>query len=236
MIYIQSNKKRTLPHHFDAACAFYGALDSGLDVRLTSFDEVKSGKMDSLIRNNLFVGSTEFMNEVFSRINLNNVNLPLNSNRISTILTLKEAKESLKLNGKLFIKPIEKKLFSGLVLDGMEYSCLENLPEETLVYTYPVFKTKIIGEWRFYISRNKIADLRNYSGDFLTHPYYPYVLSIIEENRDTFPSTYTIDIGILSSGENVVIEFNDMWAIGNYGIPNDIYLRLLKERYFDIIK
>lgn len=55
--------------------------------------------------------------------------------------------------------------------------------------------------------------------------------SVIRSNKD-FPIAYTIDIGILESGENVVIEYNDMWAIGNYGIPNDLYLRLLKDRYF----
>jgi hypothetical protein len=27
-----------------------------------------------------------------------------------------------------------------------------------------------------------------------------------------------------------------MWAIGNYGIPNDLYLRLLRDRYFEIIR
>ena len=31
------------------------------------------------------------------------------------------------------------------------------------------------------------------------------------------------------------ISSNDMWAIGNYGIPNDIYLRVLKDRYFQIV-
>ena len=27
-----------------------------------------------------------------------------------------------------------------------------------------------------------------------------------------------------------------MWAIGNYGVSNDLYVRMLKDRYFDIIK
>ena len=31
------------------------------------------------------------------------------------------------------------------------------------------------------------------------------------------------------------VESNDMWAIGNYGRPNDIYIRLLRDRYFEII-
>lgn len=25
-------------------------------------------------------------------------------------------------------------------------------------------------------------------------------------------------------------------SIGNYGMPNDLYLRLLKDRYFEIVK
>jgi len=55
MVYIQSNIDRNLAHHFDCSCALYGAIDSGLDYRLTSFEEVKSGKFDNLIKNNLFV-------------------------------------------------------------------------------------------------------------------------------------------------------------------------------------
>lgn len=72
MIYIQSNSEKNLPHHFDAACAMYGAIESGCDFKLVSYEEVKSGKFDSLIRSRLFVGSVEFMNEVFSRIGLSN--------------------------------------------------------------------------------------------------------------------------------------------------------------------
>jgi hypothetical protein len=62
------------------------------------------------------------------------------------------------------------------------------------------------------------------------------VNSVIKDNLCTFPSSYTIDIGILEDKTNVVVEFNDMWAIGNYGVPNNIYLRMLRTRYFEIIK
>ena len=68
MIYIQSNKEKTLPHHFDCACALYGALDSAMDYRLTTFEEVAAGKFNALIKNNLFVGSVEFMREVFKNV------------------------------------------------------------------------------------------------------------------------------------------------------------------------
>ena len=42
MVYIQSDSERKLPHHFDAACGLFGALDNGQDIRLTSMEEVKS--------------------------------------------------------------------------------------------------------------------------------------------------------------------------------------------------
>lgn len=236
MIYIQSDSERKLPHHFDAACALYGAMDSGLDYRLTTIEEVMSGKFDALIRTKLFVGSTEFMREVFKRVNKNNVKLPSNSNRKAEIISLGDALERVKSGNKLFIKPIKIKLFTGLVLDKMEQGSLNGLPSDTMVMAYEPFSTRLISEWRVYIHNHKMTDSRNYSGAYEKGPDYDYVLKVIDENKkDDFPSAYTIDIGILESEENVVVEFNDMWAIGNYGMPNDLYVRLLKDRYFEIV-
>lgn len=238
MIYIQSNREKTNAHHFDCSCALYGAIDSAMDYRLTTFEEVQSGKFDQLIKSNLFVGSVEFMREVFKRIGLNDVRLPQNSNRYSEIITLKEAHDRVSKGKKLFVKPVNIKLFTGLVLDGMTYSCLKGLPEDTKVIAYEPFKYDIKSEWRLYVYNNKIVDSRNYSGDFMVSPNYEYAMKIISNNIGKFPVAYTVDIGILNTQYNVrdvVIEYNDMWSIGNYGIPNDLYLRMLKDRYFEII-
>jgi hypothetical protein len=235
MIYIQSNTERNMPHHFDAACGFYGAQDNCENTRLTTYEEVVSGKFDLLIPNHLFIGSTEFMSAVFARIGLTDVRLPKNSNRESEIITLGEAHERVANGEKIFIKPVEIKLFTGLVLDGFKYSSLEKLPNETKVIAYEPFKSHLQSEWRLYVFDNKIIDSKNYSGDFTLSPSYEYAFKIAGENSSSFPIAYTIDIGILENGENVVVEFNDMWAIGNYGIPNDLYVKLLKHRYFEII-
>lgn len=236
MIYIQSDSERKLPHHFDAACALYGAIDCGEEFRLTSIEEVMSGKFDALIRSKLFVGSTEFMREVFKRIGLTDVRVPSNSNRDFELITLGEAQAKAKSGTKLFIKPVEIKLFTGLVLDEMEYVSLNGLPSETIVMAYQPFNSRLVSEWRVYVHNHKMVDSRNYSGDYTQNINYAYVNAIIMKNQPHgFPSAYTIDIGVLESEENVVVEFNDMWAIGNYGMPNDIYLDLLKTRYFQIV-
>lgn len=236
MIYIQSNTERTLPHHFDAACALYGAIDCGLDYRLTSFEEVESGKFDLLIPKNLFVGSTEFMAEVFSRMGLSDVRLPENSNREYGIITLDEAFKRREIGERLFIKPLKIKQFTGFVLDKFQYSSLANIPLDTKIMVYEPFKEVIKSEWRIYINSRKIIDSKNYAGDWEVSPSYSYVKEVMEKNMKTFPMTYTIDIGILENNANVVIEFNDMWAIGNYGVPNDLYLIALKNRYFEIVR
>lgn len=236
MVYIQSNDKRTLPHHFDAACAMFGAEEHALEFRLTSFDEVANGKFDTLIRTNLFVGSTEFMREVFKRIGLTNVRLPHNANRVHEIITLAEANYRAKSGKRLFIKPIEVKLFTGFVMDGTHNTALNGLSAETPVMAYDVFAEPIQSEWRVYVHNRNMIDARNYSGDFTISPDYKYVQQIVHNYKSILPCAYTIDIAILNGSQNVVVEFNDMWAIGNYGIPNDLYFSLLRDRYFEIVK
>lgn len=235
MIYIQSDNQRLRAHHFDAASAQFGAIESGFDFRLTSFEEVQSGKFNQLIKSNLFVGSVEFMKEVFSKVGKEETKVPKNSNRICQIMTLGDAKEIAKTKT-IFIKPLDIKLFTGFVLDQMIHTSISDVPDWTRVMVYDVFGSQIKSEFRCYIHRDRVVDIRNYSGDFFCSPNKEYLESVIKENRGEFPVAYTIDIGVLESGENVVIEYNDMWAIGNYGMPNDLYLQLLTDRYFQIIR
>ncbi len=246
MVYIQSDSERKLPHHFDAACALYGAIDSAVEVRLTSFEEVQSGKFNSLIKRNLFVGSTEFMFEVFSKHN-KYTQLP-NANRPYEIKTLKEIREIVANGGKKFIKPQLIKEFTGLVVDPFTISSMKSFSDDHKVLVYDVLP-KILSEWRVYVFHHQMAYSSNYAGEFQLTPDYMYVNEVIRENkRIGFPVAYTIDIGIcegesviegyemVQHNSNVVIEFNDMWAIGNYGLDNWRYYDMLRERYFEIMR
>lgn len=235
MVYIQSDSDRKLPHHFDAACALYGALDNAQDVRLTSLEEVKSGKFDALIKQHLFCGSVEFMTEVFKRVG-KSPKLPKNSNRMEEVTTLGRARHTVDIVGPLFIKPVQNKLFSGAVYDKMFIGSLKDFPDETEVIITQSFGQHILTEWRCYVMYNTIIDVRNYSGDFWELPNWDYAESIVKENSTTFPDAYVMDVGVLKDGKNVVIEFNDGWATGNYGIDNSYYYKYLRTRYFQIMR
>lgn len=235
MIYLQSDDNKEMPHHFDVACAQFGAIDNAIPYKYVTYDEIASGKFDNLIRTNLFVGSVEFLREVFSRIN-KTPRVPINSNRNEKIMTLESAKRRAENGEVIFIKPYELKLFTGFVLDKDFISSLNPYPDDTKVIVSEPFKYEIVSEWRVYIHMNRIFDSRNYSGDLFQIPSESYINELIDMYKDSFPTAYTIDIGILENGENVVVEFNDMWAIGNYGMDNSDYLRLLKQRYFEIVR
>jgi len=233
MIYLQKDKYKDIPHHFDVACAMYGAMDLGLEYRLIRYEDIAA---NLITPNNLFVGSVEFMKAVFNRIGLNDVRLPENSNREYKVERLDVVKQMAKDGVKMFIKPFDIKLFTGFVIDKMQYTSISNIPDDTLVMVYKPFEYPIESEWRCYIHNNKVEYISNYSGDFYVSIDSSYLDNVINQNKGKFPVAYTIDIGVLSNGENVVIEYNDMWAIGNYGIPNDVYVRMLRDRYFEIIK
>jgi len=236
-IYIQS-ENGSVPSIFDSSSAMYGAIETGQNYILITNDEVVSGKWDNLIRTNLFVGSVEFMRNVFSRVGLDNIRVPYNSNRDHIVSTISEVREKFEKDGlDVFIKPFKIKEFTGFVLDKWTISMLNPMPDDLEVMVYDKFDHKIVSEFRCYIHNRQPVYIANYSGGLFYMVDEKYLNDVISDNdKNNFPVSYTIDIGILENGENVVIEYNDMWAIGNYGMPNDEYLRALKDRYFQIVK
>lgn len=234
MIYIQSTSDRTRPHHFDAACGMFGAIDTGAEYRLTSFEEVESGKFNALIRTNLFVGSVEFMREVFAKANVN-PRMIMNTDRPVYRRTMAEIRKDVNNDVKWFVKPFQQKLFTGLVVDKYSISSLREFSDDLEVMAY-VPLPKILSEWRTYVLNGQIQDCRNYAGDFRISPNYDFIEEKIRKYRDKLPVAFTLDVGVHEGNGDVIIEFNDMYAIGNYGLPNDTYLIMLRQRYFEIMR
>ncbi len=161
-----------------------------------------------------------------------------------------EVREIVKNGGKKFVKPRLIKEFSGTVADAYSISSLNSLDDSHKVMVYDVLP-KIHSEWRVYVLRHEMVYSSNYSGDFKLSPDYGYVQEVLKENkRIGFPVAYTVDIGICEDDaihiinnnerhvfyKSVVIEYNDMWAIGNYGLDNWRYHDMLRERYFEIMR
>ena len=50
------------------------------------------------------------------------------------------------------------------------------------------------------------------------------------------PVSYTLDVGVIKSGETALVEVNDMWAIGSYGFDAKTYVRMSIDRFMEIYK
>jgi len=230
MLLIQSDSNG-IPINGDCYCALDGAIQEDIPYQLVSIDNLNS----TITEKYTPVGSIEFLKASFCYFGLDIPKLPFNSNRAHLNVSLEEALE-IGREKKIFIKPEETKLFTGFVYEGYTYSCLEGIPLDTPVLVYEVFSSFIETEWRAYIYRNKVIDIRNYSGDFFLMPNREYIEELVDTNRKLeFPIAYSIDVGVLEDKTHVVIEYNDFWALGNYGMPNWLYVKCLIARYRQII-
>ena len=48
------------------------------------------------------------------------------------------------------------------------------------------------------------------------------------------PIAYSIDVGINNNNETILIEINDMWAIGHYGFDKNLYTKMCVSRIKEI--
>ena len=75
----------------------------------------------------------------------------------------------------------------------------------------------------------------HYSGDASLQVNFEVVKEAIKafENQGA-PNAYGIDFGVLESGETALVEVNDAYALGAYGITGEDYTRLILTRWKEL--
>jgi hypothetical protein len=145
----------------------------------------------------------------------------------------------------IFIKPSDGvKEFTGFVLEKISTLRDINLyyPEvnsDTEIYISEV--VDIISEYRCFVHKNKLVGIKHYDGDFTKFPNISIIESMIDKYKNDSPISYTLDVGIISKTnttnyETILIEINDFWAIGGYGLDGKTYVRMLIDRFQEIKK
>lgn len=142
----------------------------------------------------------------------------------------------------IFIKPAyDVKLFTGFILDKTttlsSISMFYDVNNNTAIYTSDVLNIK--SEYRCFVHKGKLVGVKHYDGDFLLFPDMSIVQNIIDLYKDQ-PVSYTLDIGVFKVDHNLydtcLIEINDFWAIGGYGLDGKTYARMLIDRFQEIKK
>jgi hypothetical protein len=141
----------------------------------------------------------------------------------------------------IFIKPAYGvKEFTGFVLEkgstlhniGMYYS---GVNPNTAVYTSDPIN--IVSEYRCFVHKNELVGIKHYAGDFTKFPDAFTIQSMMQKYYNESPISYTLDVGLVRDGngfKTILIEINDFWAIGGYGLDGKTYVRMLIDRFQEI--
>jgi hypothetical protein len=76
----------------------------------------------------------------------------------------------------------------------------------------------------------EILGVKSYSGDWRVH-FDSQVIERAIESYTSAPAAYGADFGVTAGGETLLIEVNDGYALGAYGLFSADYARLLASRW-----
>jgi hypothetical protein len=132
------------------------------------------------------------------------------------------------------IKPRDRhKLFTGKVVALFrDLISLAHIPPEEPVIWQEVVDMQ--SEWRASILRGQIINVAHYKGNPLLFPD-PRVMQDAVKQFASAPIGYAMDWAVNSAGDTILVEVNDGFALGNYGVPGHLYTALIEARWREIM-
>jgi len=133
----------------------------------------------------------------------------------------------------VFVKPRnDSKKFTGVLVRGTgDLVGCGDPASDTLVWcSEPV---KLLQEWRCFVRYGRILDVRPYKGNW-RHHFDPHVIEEAVASWEEKPRGCALDFGIDEQGRTLLVEVNDGFALGAYGLPPLLYARLLSARWAEL--
>ncbi len=232
-VYIQMNKNG-FPYNVNAFTAMNGFEQMGFEVcPFHSVDDLKEVSLDNIIvggvgtvkqfleQKNIFVSDIDYPEELqeFYQRKIWTCN-------VSQLLADKT------IHTPIFVKPVCGKLFNGFVYkDDRDLVGRISPGQDVEVYCSETLTIKT--EWRCFVRYGEILDIRKYKGELGT-VYDLAVVKKIVQSYQSAPKAYALDIGVTDRGETVIVEMNDAYSLGCYGLDPLLYAKLLSARWAEL--
>lgn len=146
--------------------------------------------------------------------------------------TLGEVRRS---TDRVFLKPVSEKLFTGFIWKGptAEASRVAPLEDPTPVWTSEI--VSFVSEYRAYVKDDVLLGVKHYKGDWSVVPDRKVVEEAVKAYRSS-PRGLSLDFGVTEDGKTLLVEANDGYGLGNYGLPNPLYSQLLEARWEELTR
>jgi len=134
----------------------------------------------------------------------------------------------------VFVKPLAlAKEFAGLVLKKQsDLSRVQHLEDDLPLQGSEV--VEFVSEWRYFVLRGVVVEVSHYKGNCFIHPDAATVRQAVAEYTGP-PAAYGLDFGVTTDGKTLLIEANDGFAFGCYGLDAVTYAEMLEARWCEIV-
>lgn len=133
----------------------------------------------------------------------------------------------------VFVKPVLGKQFDGRLVKnfGDLIGCGKQGYSPEVWCSEPV---SFVTEWRVFVRYGKVIDARPYKGSPFSKLDEETVMNCIKD-FEAIPAGCSLDFGITPDGKCLLIEVNDGYSLGNYGLLGVFYAKLIYARWCEMV-
>jgi hypothetical protein len=222
-----------------ASVNFFTAYDGfrKMGWEIEGFD--RTTNFDSLQPDNVVVG---YLDDVWSALTKLNIAIPPETNypeELQEFLGRKIWRSKIDYIAShpelwnIFVKPAysSKKFVGRVVRSTKDLIACGDEYENTEIWCSEV--VNFVAEWRCFVRYGEIIDLRKYAGSWRVHLDPEIVDRAIKSYRNA-PKAYAIDFGTTDRSETLLIEVNDGYSLGCYGLASHDYAKFLATRWAEM--
>lgn len=135
------------------------------------------------------------------------------------------------LHRPLFIKPRDTlKTFTGHVISNMgDLLTTAYLPAEMPVIVQEA--VDFVSEWRCFVQEGRIIHMARYHGAPLMFPDISVAMEAMDLWGADAPIAYSVDIGVIHDQGTALVELNDGFSLGCYGMDGLTYSHFVEARW-----
>lgn len=119
----------------------------------------------------------------------------------------------------VFIKPLRNvKTFPGHVRNVGRPDAMHTA---MIADDRPIACSEVVefeSEWRCFMLEGRVLDVRRYKGTFRSSVDWSVLDAALESFREQ-PAGFAMDLGVLTDGRTAIVEVNDGYSVGAYGLP-----------------
>lgn len=133
----------------------------------------------------------------------------------------------------VFVKPVKGKQFDGKLITGLkDLVGLGDQEENRKIWCSEPMK--FVSEYRCFVRYGKLLDVRRYKGDFRKQINFSVVEQCLADYKSQ-PAAFTLDFGLTEDGQTRLVEVNDGYAFGTYGLFSTDVAKMMSARWHEMV-